>query len=66
MDREAQEDTVHGVTRIGRNLATKPPQEPWSHWSGGSVEGWEVETRLGCWLAPDGKGLGSPGAWPRS
>ena len=25
MDRGAQQDTVHGVTRVGLNLATKPP-----------------------------------------
>ena len=25
MDREAWQATVHGVARVGRNLATKPP-----------------------------------------
>ena len=26
MDRRALKVTLHGVTRVGRNLATKPPQ----------------------------------------
>jgi len=27
MDRGAWQATVHGVTRVGHNLATKPPQK---------------------------------------
>ena len=28
MDREAWQTTVHGVTRVGHDLATKPPPPP--------------------------------------
>ena len=28
MDREAWQATVHGVTRVGHDLATKPPPPP--------------------------------------
>ena len=28
MDRGAWQATVHGVTKVGHNLATKPPQPP--------------------------------------
>ena len=28
MDREVCQATVHGVTRVGHNLVTKPPQPP--------------------------------------
>ena len=31
IDRGAWRATVHGVSRVGHNLATKPPTECWSH-----------------------------------
>ena len=30
MDRGAQQSAVHGVTRVGHNLATKPPPLPYT------------------------------------
>ena len=30
MDREAWQATVHGVARVGHDLATKPPPSPYS------------------------------------
>ena len=30
MDREAWQVAVHGVSRVGHDLATKPPPPPWN------------------------------------
>ena len=52
MDRGAWQATVHGIPRVGHNLATKPPWKEDCHtaWMGREFEGEWIHVHV--WLTP--------------